>query len=325
MRKHLLSRLALCILCPIVITACGDDDNTGEMYTPDELLIDGPSEVAPNETATYFANIFSTPESYSWTVPSGATIIEGDGTSSISVTFPVGSGGDISVSARGVSGTKSVAVTSPVPMASVSLDSGTILSERQTANVIVNFDRDIATAPDIVLVPAEGSGSGVTSVERVDENTFQLSYSAGAGDGTEQITISNAVATAAAGGAAMDTIIAFNVYERDNTPATGDLFASQTPVSDDMMVTISAVFSEPLRTADSVRVSIASSGILTDTTYVDAAAMTTEDGMTWTYEFQPSGGRNEVATVSVSNLPTDRAGNTTEDVEDILIQIRNEE
>ena len=134
MKKNLLSKLALCILCSAVIIACGEDDNAGEMYTPDELLIDGPAEVGPTDTVSYFANVFSTSESYSWTVPDGATIVGDAGGSSITVAFSATGDGDITVSARGVSGTKTVDVVATPPMASITLDEDiAALSEGQTA------------------------------------------------------------------------------------------------------------------------------------------------------------------------------------------------
>ena len=186
--------------------------------------------------------------------------------------------------------------------------------------MLINYDQDIDTAPEVVLVPYEGSTSGVTGVEQVGPRTFQFSYSAGVGDGNETITVGNAVSTGTYGAVAQDSVFSFDLYDVDNTPATGELLASRTPVTDNTTVTLSALFSEPLSTADSVQISV----VGTDTAYVTAATMTTEDGVTWTYEFQPGGGNNEVATVSVSNLPTDLAGNPTTAVAPIVLGIRND-
>ena len=318
--KTILSTFGLGAL--LIGAACDDDDTT--VFEPTQLTVGGPDEVSPGDTATFTADQYEN-ETYTWGVPAtGATIIEGDGTSAITVIFTAAGSGDITVAARGVNGSKTVTVATSAPTASVALDSGVVLMEGETANVRVSFDQDIATAPTVTLVPAdEVTGGAVSAVEQVDDRTFQVTYTAGAGDGTDQVSVSQAVTSEFFGSVAMDTVIAFDVYPVDNTPATGELFASRTPVSDSMMVTLSAMFSEPLSTSDSVQISV--NGLTT--TYVTDATMDTEDGLTWTYEFQPEGGANELATVTVSNLPTDLAGNATDadSIEPIIIQIKNEE
>lgn len=78
-------------------------------------------------------------------------------------------------------------------------------------------------------------------------------------------------------------------------------------------------FSEPLLTGDPAKISVVGAS----QAYVTEADMMTTDGQTWTYSFQPEGGTTESATVSVSNLPTDLAGNATVAVEPISIAIKN--
>ncbi|WPP48804.1 hypothetical protein [Catalinimonas niigatensis] len=311
---------SILVMVALLITACEDDEVT--TFEPTELMIIGPEEVSPGDTATYIADRYEN-ETYSWTVPAGATLTSGDGTPVVTVTFTAAGSGDISVAARGIEGSKTVDVVTAAPMASIALDSGVVLTEGGTANVLITFDQDIAVDPEVSLVPAEGvSGSTVSALEKVDDRTFRVSYTAGAGDGTDQISIEQAVTSVFFGSVAMDTVLTFDGYMVDNTAATGELSSSQTPVSDDMMVTLSAIFSETLSTSDTVKVSI--NGVTTDAAYVTNANMTTEDGITWIYAFQPEGGANELASVSVSNLPADLAGNPTEAVEPIIIQLKND-
>ncbi|MEK6476558.1 hypothetical protein WJR50_03450 [Catalinimonas sp. 4WD22] len=312
------------MLCLVVllISSCEDDEVT--VFEPTELAILGPEEVSPGDTATYTTDLYEN-ETYSWMVPEGATITSGGSTPNIiSVTFTAAGGGEISVAARGINGTKTVEVITSVPEASVALDEEEVaLSEGETANVLITFDQDIASAPEVSLVEVEGlAGSTIGAVEKVDDRTFRLAYTAGSGDGVDQISVTQAVSTEFYGSVTMDTVMIFDAYRVDNTSATGELTASQTPVSDDMSVTISAVFSEALSTSDTVQVSI--NGVTSDAAYVTDANMITQDGITWTYVFEPEGGANELATVSVNNLPADLVGNPTEAVEPIILQIKND-
>jgi hypothetical protein len=304
----------------LISIACEDDDVT--TFEPTELMVIGPEEVSPGDTVTYTADRYGD-ETYTWTVPTGATVTSGEGTPVITVTFTAAGSGEITVAARGINGSKTVDVVTTAPQASIALDSGVVLSEGETANVLITFDQDIADAPEVTLVPAdEVVGSTVSAVEKVDDRTFRVTYTAGTGDGTDQISVGQAVSTEFFGSVAMDTVMTFDGYVVENTSATGELFASQTPISDDMAVTLSAIFNEPLSLSDTVKVSV--NGVTTDAAYVTNESMTTEDGITWTYLFQPEGGANELASVSVSNLPADLAGNPTEAVEPIIIQLKND-
>ena len=325
MKKYVPVKLVISALSFVFLVAnvsCEEDEISP--YEPDRLIVSGPAEVAPGATATYYTSLYEN-ETYSWTVPTGATIIEGEGTSSIDVSFTAAGSGDVTVAGRGINGTTAVTVVATAPEAEVALDSTiSALAEGGTANVLITFDQAIATAPAVTLVPGdEVTGSTISAVEKVDDNTFQVTYTAGAGDGTDRISVDKAVTTETLGAVAMDTVVTFDGYAVDNTSATGKLSASDTPVSDSTMVTLSAVFSEPLSTSDSVKVSV--TGLSTATAYVSDASMATEDGLTWTYDFQPTGAANELVTVSVGGLPADRAGNPTEAVEPIVIQIKNEE
>ena len=286
----------------------------------DRLVIGGEDEPSAGDTLTYTASLYEG-ESYTWTVPAGAEIVGGAGTFAIDVAFSAAGSGDITVAARGVTGTLTVAVEDPaLPEAAVALPNDTVLVAGATGPVRISFEQPIETAPVVGVVPAAGTvGGAVSAVTRVNDRTFEVVYTAGTGNGTDKISVDKAVTTAYYGASAMDTVMTFNAYPTDNTAATGELFASRTPVDSTTTSTLSVVFSEPLLTSDTVKVSVVGAA----QAYVTEANMMSTDGQTWIYGFQPEGGTTELATVTVSNLPTDLAGNPTEAVEPIAIQIKN--
>ncbi len=322
MKKYVPFKLFLSIVClsaGMINVACQEEGSTDPLPI-DRLVIGGEEEPSAGDTITYNASLYEG-ESYTWTVPAGAEIVSGAGTYSINVAFSSAGSGDITVTARGITGTLAVAVEDPaLPEAAVALPNDTVLVAGATSPVRISFGLPIETPPVVGVVPAAGTAGGaVSAVTRVNDRTFEVIYTAGTGDGTDKISVDKAVTTAYYGAAAMDTVVTFNAYPTDNTSATGELFASRTPVDSTTTSTLSVVFSEPLLTSDTVKVSVVGAA----QTYVTDANMMTADGQTWTYDFQPEGGTTELATVSVSNLPADLAGNPTVAVEPISIQIKN--
>ena len=324
MRKYRLFKFTPLLLCVIVLSigvSCQEEDDD-RAFVPYRVAIGGPAKVAPGEEVIYYTDAYGD-ETFAWDVPEGAEILEGAGTDSIRVSFAAGSSGDITIQARGLDGRKSVEVESAAPEASVELDENTVaLSQGASDTLLIEFDKSIATDPEVMLVSDEGvSGSTISPLVKVDESTYQVIYTAGAGNGKDKISVDNAVSTPYFGELAMDTVVTFDLYEVDNVSATGRLLASGTPVYDSgSVVTVSAVFSEALSTQDTVQISFNGP----TEAYVTNANMDTEDGMTWTYDFESNGEINELVTVSVSNVPTDPAGNPTEAVEPIIVQFKND-
>ncbi len=324
MKKYLpfnpLTVLAALIVLSVGI-ACQEDEGI-EPYQPYYLVITGPNEVAPGATITYSANPYQG-ETYTWEVPAGATL-EGQGNDTVTVVFGATSSGNVSVAARGLTEARAITVVSTLPTPTVSLED-TVLSQGGVQDVIIEYDKDIETAPTVSFVAGSATqGGAITAVERVDARSFRVSYTAGSGDGNDAIEVSNAVSTAFFGAQRDSTTNTFNVYGTDNTPATGTLEASRTPVAPGQSVTFTATFDELLYVAqDSVTISVVSNNLLTPVTYVDNVVMSTLDGVNWTYRYEPEEGINDVVSVSVTT-PTDRAGNVTTPVEPILIEIREE-
>lgn len=302
--------------------ACEDDEGV-EPYQPYYLVITGPNEVAPGEAITYSANPYQG-ETYTWEVPAGATL-EGQGNDTVTVTFSAASSGNLTVAARGLTEVRSIAVEPTLPTPTVVLED-TALAQGGTQNAVISFNKDIETPPTVTFVAsADTQGGAITAVERIDERNFRVGYTAGTGNGTDEIRVTGAVSNAFFG-AQRDTVESvFNLYQTDNTPATGRLEASRTPTTPSRSVTFTATFTEELYIAqDSVTITIASADALTsDTTYVNGAVMSTLDGVNWTYRYEPAEDTDDVALVSVA-APTDLAGNTTTVVEPILFEIREE-
>ncbi len=303
----------------MINVACQEEGSTDPLPI-DRLVIGGEEEPAAGDTLTYNTSLYEG-ESYTWAVPTGATIVGGAGTFAIDVAFSSAGSGDITVAARGATGKLTVAVEDPaLPEAAVALPNDAVLMAGATGPVRISFEQPIETAPVVGVVPAAGTAGGaVSAVTRVNDRTFEVIYTAGTGNGTDKISVDQAVTTAYYGASAMDTVMTFNAYPTDNTAATGELSASRTPVDSTTTSTLSVMFDEPLLTSDTVKVSVVGAS----QAYVTEANMMTADGQTWTYSFQPEGGTTELATVTVSNLPTDLAGNPTEVVDPISVQIKN--
>ena len=311
-------------LSALGFVACEEENNTApfELY---RLVVNGPAEVTPGDTVAY-STVSYKDDPISWSVPTGATIASGAGTTSINVIFSADGGGDVTATASDLSGSRSVEVKTTAPVAEVELVSDTVLMAGGTSAVLIKFNQPIETPPEVGVMAAGGTGQAVGSVERVDDRTFRVTYTAGTGDGTDKISVDNAVADSFYGGVEMDTVMTFNAYRTDNTPATGKLTASVTPVDSTTTATITATFNESLRTEDSVQVSITQTDVNgVTTTYVDGEVMSTEDGQSWTYAYQPDAEVNGLVTVSVGNLPPDLAGNPTEAVKPITLEVKNDD
>jgi hypothetical protein len=315
----------MAVLLGLVILTIGfacEEDSGIDPYEPYYLVINGPTEVAPGETVTYSANPYEG-ETYSWTVPNGAELVSGDGNDTIQVIFSAGSSGSLTVAARGLTETESITVTPTLPTPTIEL-ADTALAQGGTQDVIINFNKDIETAPSVSLTVGEGTQGGTLgALERIDERSFRAPYTAGSGNGTDEIEVTGAVSSAFFGAQRDTTVSTFNIYSTDNTPATGTLEASRTPVASGQTVTFTATFDEALYVArDSVTISMVSVDPTTrDTTYVNSAVMSTLDGINWTYAHEPTTSVDDVASVSIS-APADRAGNVTVLPEPILIEVR---
>lgn len=139
--------------------------------------ISGPTNVCqyitPGSAATYTTALVSGASAYNWTVPTGAINLTGQGTNTISFTYPAGfTNGTISVSASndcGTSGTRSLPVTtlSPATPGVIDVINLTSCPDRTYTYSIINYPANatnllwtVPTAAGAVLV----SGQNTTSI-----------------------------------------------------------------------------------------------------------------------------------------------------------------
>ncbi|MGZ3904966.1 MAG: PKD domain-containing protein, partial [Bacteroidia bacterium] len=87
--------------------------NVATSTTPVTSPISGPSPVCANATNTTYSVISTTGSTYAWTVPSGATIVSGQGTNVIVVNWG-GTGGNVGVTETSTCGTGSLVTTTVV-------------------------------------------------------------------------------------------------------------------------------------------------------------------------------------------------------------------
>lgn len=101
------------------VTCC---DSTSVTVTGDQAFpaapaaVNGPNQVCPGQSATYTIAAVTGATTYNWTVPAGATINSGQNTTSLSVTWNSGAGGNLCVTAGNACGT-STATCLPVTIA----------------------------------------------------------------------------------------------------------------------------------------------------------------------------------------------------------------
>ncbi|MDB5281429.1 MAG: large protein, partial [Bacteroidota bacterium] len=151
--------------------------------------ITGPNRVCPGTTNTYSVNSVANATSYNWIVPSGATIITGQGTTQLTVKFPNNfiSGG-VKVSASNCGGTSNASVLAisltTVPTAPAGISGPTIVCIGDTVTYtssIVNgataYNWNIPSHATII------SGQGNISV--------QVKYQAGFTTGAVSVSASN--------------------------------------------------------------------------------------------------------------------------------------
>lgn len=86
-------------LCVAAVNGCGPSQPACLPITveplPGAIVLSGDDSVCPNEIADYFATVDPDTDTYTWTVPVGATITAGQGTAQITVDWGASAGGDV--------------------------------------------------------------------------------------------------------------------------------------------------------------------------------------------------------------------------------------
>jgi len=173
--------------------------------------ITGPASVCKNNTESYSIATISGATSYVWTAPSGASILSGQGTTSVSVSFGASSAsGNISVygtnaAGNGAASNKTITVsTIPDPTSSINGNNTPCQSSTQTYSVT-----NVSGVTYTWVVPA---GSVIAS----GQGTNSINVTVGTTNGNVAVTPSN---TCGAGTAAN---FALTVGLTPSTPVTPD-------------------------------------------------------------------------------------------------------
>ncbi len=139
------------------------------------------SYIGTSSTVTYSTAAIATATSYNWTVPAGAAIVSGQGTTSINVsfnnTFVSGNVGVQSVAGCGSSAFKTLAVTKVIPAAPVAITGpANVCSYVGTSGVATYAITAIAGATSYNWTVPTGatiaSGQGTASIDVNFDNTF---------------------------------------------------------------------------------------------------------------------------------------------------------
>ena len=104
--NKLISLITLILIGFVFSTSCENEEY--EYLPPTFLKISGVTSVTANSTKDYYT-YYLEDANYNWSVPAGATIAQGQGTSHIEVVFG-DTGGTLSVEAKGMSASIEVEV-----------------------------------------------------------------------------------------------------------------------------------------------------------------------------------------------------------------------
>lgn len=148
--------------------------------------ITGPVSVCTNATESYSVGTIAGATSYVWTVPAGATILSGQGTTSVSVSFGASAvSGNISVygsnsGGNGAASNKSVTVNSaPAQTSSISGNGTPCQASTQTYSV--------TNQTGVTYTWSVPAGSSITS----GQGTSSVNVTVGAGNGNISVVPSN--------------------------------------------------------------------------------------------------------------------------------------
>jgi large repetitive protein len=146
--------------------------------------------IAASSVATYSINPVDGASSYNWTVPSGATIASGQGTTGITVNYNTGfSVGNISVSSVancGSSTVTSLAITNSYPATPIVINGPSIICSTSLSNIVYTTPA-AANATSYTWSVA----SGISIISGQGTNTLTITYSSTFVSGTISVSAKN--------------------------------------------------------------------------------------------------------------------------------------
>ena len=300
-------KIFLWISVAVILFSCDEEEENFTWRSGDELLIYGPEEVIPGEEVEYSVAGYDINKTYNWTVTGPATV-QGDTEGEfLRLTFNSVGTVTVAVDNGANQGDLEIAVDEATPAVVAELAGTGVLRSGETETIILDFSTPLANTPNVAF-DTDGFMSGALGpVTEVDESTYELTYTAGAGNGTPRIVVSDVVSTADYGSVEMedDTV---NIFRVDNTPPVADLSYSQNRVNDGTEVTITAQFSEPVTFEDpansALYISFSGGGVPVESDSLNP----TDDPLVYTYTYTVNSTGDGTIDIDLENV-VDYAGN----------------
>ncbi|WP_017731390.1 hypothetical protein [Nafulsella turpanensis] len=247
--KNKLSIFLLGLIAAFTFAAC--EEEAPVFDGPYRLIFLGPQEVVPGETAVYSIGDMVDAEAYTWTVEGPAAIV-GDATgTTVEVEF-LGVGDVVLGASNGtISGTYEVAVAGVEPAVTASLTGTGVLANEMSDTVFFAFDAPLAEDPNIEMVTEEGAFVSGTLGEltAIDPQNYFVVYTAGEGNGTPEVLLTEITATDEFGATTVDSAFV-SLYRVDNFNPIVDVTFSDDTVMAGENVAVTANFNEEVMNAN---------------------------------------------------------------------------
>jgi gliding motility-associated-like protein len=188
--------------------------------------VTGTSKVCPNATYTYTTPAILNATSYTWTLPTGATITSGAGTNTITVLFAT-SGGNIVVAGTNSCG-NGTSFTFPITMSALPIAAGTITGSANVCQGSTLVSYNVPAITNATSYTWTVPPSGVTIHSGSTNNTVVLDFSSTALSGTLTVAGVNSCGTGTS------STISINVVPTPTItidPASGVVNCTGTPVT----------------------------------------------------------------------------------------------
>lgn len=316
--KNKLSIFLFSLIAAFTFAACEEDEPVFD--GPYDLIFSGPTSVVPGTVEAYTIGDLTNPESYSWTVAGPASIVGDASGTDVEVAFT--GVGDVVLTATNGTETNNylIEVESLEPVVASELNGTGVLASSMTDTVFLSFDAPLAKDPVVSTVTEDGafwSGS-LSALMKEDAQNYYLIYTAGEGNGTPEVLLTDIIASEAYGSDTVDSAYV-ELYRVDNFNPIANITVSDDQVMEGDMVMVTTTFNEAVMFANP------EDSALYVTFTVDGEMMrdtleATADPLVYTYEYIAEG--DGAVELGVENV-ADMAGNMDVIVEADELMIDN--